>query len=116
MATWSEWARCGRSDSKSEVLSPGQAVEFDVLVVNLVVGVGLDERETTETWVRWVGNAGHAVELPLPDDGTAVVDNIDSHNVLSTWFAESVVDVDSSVGLNNRSELGNRLVSNVDIK
>lgn len=105
VTTWSEWAGCRRSDGESKVLSPGQAVELDVLIVDFVIGVGLDERKTTETWVRWVGNAGHTVKLPLPDNSAAVVHNVDCDNILSTWLAESVINVDSAVGLNNGSKL-----------
>lgn len=84
------------------------------MVVDLGVGVGLDERESTETWVGWVGDTGDTVELELPDDGAAVVDDVNGDDVLCAWFAEGVVDVDGSVGFDDRAELDGELVLIVD--
>lgn len=102
---WSEWTAGGWSDSETKVLSPGQAVEFNVLVVDKTLAVDLDECETTETRVGWVGDAGNAVELPLPDNGVAVVDDVDSNNVFCARLAEGVIDVDGSVGLDDGAKL-----------
>lgn len=75
------------------------------MVVDELVGVGLNERETINAWVWWVGDASDAVEGPAPDNVAAVVDDVIGDDCWGAWLAEGVVDVGFSVRLNDRAKL-----------
>ena len=62
-----EWTCSWGSDGVSAVFSPGQAVEFDILVVDLASVIDLAKSEAGDVWVRG-GWWADTVELPLPDE------------------------------------------------
>lgn len=102
----SERPLSGELNSESDVLSPSQAVELNVLLNNRLSGarvVNLDQDEAVDTvGSGWATNSD---KLPLPEDMGAVVEDSERVDYWDGWCGEGVVDVCCAIWFDEGSEL-----------
>lgn len=83
LAGWlCEWSGGWWRHSITAVLSPSQAVKFDVLVIDQPSRIQLDQSETLDPWIDWLSNA---IETPLPDKLIAVDRKAEGVDLWDGW-------------------------------
>lgn len=92
-----EWSRRRRFDSETTILSPGERIEFDILVVDQTFAVDPSQDETLDIWVRTLADA---IESPLPDELVTFDCEAKGVDLTNGWSGKGVLDVGFSVGLN----------------